>query len=125
MGEALLSGDMSNGKQRKAAEVYPFLETYIEKKQKQIADIVQVVERYERKRITEERAYQALSPIRRMLTGKRPDHHLAVEYIHYVKQPMERVKRLQNEVERAQAIIRDTQPTDLVVLPVDMEDELT
>jgi hypothetical protein len=110
---------------RKAADVYPFLETYVARKEQQIADILQVVERYERKRMAEERAYQTMSPLRRMLNGKKPDHHVAVEYIHYVKKPMEQVARLRKELEAAKAILAESAPQDLVELPEEMENDLT
>jgi hypothetical protein len=110
-------------RQRKAADVYPFLEAYIAKKEQQIVEIEQVVERYERKRLKEERAYQAMSTIRRMFAGKKPDHHLAVEYIFYVKRPMEKAKFLREEVERAKQILSDSNPADMVMLTNDMEDE--
>ncbi|WP_052339645.1 hypothetical protein [Gorillibacterium massiliense] len=86
----------------KPGELLPFLEAYIARKQQQIDEITQVVERYEKKQAAEERAYQTMSPLRRMLSGKKPDHHLAVEYIHYVKKPMEQVRKLRAEIEAVQ-----------------------
>ncbi|MEI7025977.1 hypothetical protein [Paenibacillus sp. y28] len=111
-------------KQRKAAEVFPFLEAYIARKEQQIADIEQVVERYEHKRMKEEQAYQTMSPLRRMFSGKKHDHHLAVEYIHYVKQPMEQVRRLRLEVEAAKSIMSSSQPGDLITLSEDLSGAL-
>ncbi|WP_248931123.1 hypothetical protein [Paenibacillus hamazuiensis] len=110
--------------QRRAADIYPFLEAYIARKEQQIAEIEQVVERYERKRLMEERAYQSMSPLRRMFSGKKPDHHLAVEYIHYVKKPMDQIRQLRIELENARAILNQTNPSDLVNVPEDMENEL-
>ncbi|OXM86707.1 hypothetical protein [Paenibacillus rigui] len=108
---------------RKAAEVYPFLEAYISRKEEQIAEIEQVVERYEKKRLMEERSYQSMSAFRRMFTGKKPDHHLAVEYIHYVKKPMEQIRQLRAEIEHAKAI-RSLSPTDLVDISDELEKEM-
>lgn len=88
---ALIKQSKVQGSTRKAAEVYPFLETYITRKEQQAAEIEQVVERYEKKRMLEEQAYQSMSSLRRMFSGQKPDHHLAVEYIHCVKKPMEQV----------------------------------
>jgi hypothetical protein len=107
-------------KKKKAADVYPFLEAYIARKEQLIAEIEQVVDRYEKKRLMEDRAYQAMSPLRRMFSGKKPDHHLAVEYIHYVKKPMEQVKKLRAEVEQAKAILSGSQPNDEVHVPGDL-----
>jgi hypothetical protein len=110
-------------KKRKAAEVLPFLEAYIARKEQLISEIEQVVARYEKKRLMEERAYQAMSPLRRMFSGKKPDHHLAVEYIHYVKKPMEQVKKLRAEVEQAKLILNRSQPQDEVQVPGDLGSE--
>jgi hypothetical protein len=109
---------------RKAADVYPFLEVYISKREHQISEIMQMVERYEKKRMMEERAYQTMSPLRRMLSGKKPDHHIAVEYIHYVRRPMEQVKQIRIEIETARAILEESQPNDLINLSDDMAKEM-
>lgn len=98
---------------RKPAEVLSLLETLIEKRETEIAEIEQIVERYERRLRKEEQAYRTLSPLRRMLTGKRPDHHLAVEYIHYVKKPMEKVYALREEIDRYRAMIDGALPAEL------------
>lgn len=109
---------------RKAADVYPFIEVYIAKREHQIAEIIQMIERYEKKRMMEERAYQAMSPLRRMLSGKKPDHHIAVEYIHYVRKPMEQVKIMRIEIESARTILEDSQPQDMIKLSDEMAKEM-
>ena len=111
-------------KHRKAAEVIPFLEAYITKKEQEIAEIEQMVQRYEKRRMMEERAYQSMSTFRRLLSGKKPDHHLAVEYIHYVKKPMEKVRALRIEVENARAILNNPNPSDIVAVSNELADEL-
>lgn len=102
---------------RKNGEVLPFLEAYISRRQHQMNEILQVVERYEKKRAVEEKAYQTMSPLRRMISGRKPDHHLAVEYIHYVKKPMEQVKKLRSEIEAAKALMAESKANGEVVLP--------
>jgi hypothetical protein len=109
---------------RKAADVFPFLEVYISKRENQIAEIVQIVERYEKKRMMEDKAYQTMSPLRRMLTGKKPDHHIAVEYIHYVRKPMEQVKQMRLEIEKARMILEESQPQDLIKLTDEIANEM-
>ncbi|NOU92151.1 hypothetical protein GC093_02730 [Paenibacillus sp. LMG 31456] len=109
---------------RKAAEVYPFLENYMARKEEQIAENEQIIERYEKKRHMEERSYQSMSPLRRMFTGKKPDHHLAVEYIHYVKRPMQQIRQLRAELENARLIMNNSNPSDLVTISDDLEKEL-
>ncbi len=109
---------------RKAAEVLPFLEVYVARKEEQIAEIEQVIERYEKKRIMEERSYRAMSSFRRMFAGKKPDHHLAVEYIHYVKKPMEQIRQLRLEIEKAKAVLNGTEQSDDVAISEEMVKEL-
>lgn len=121
---ALLTGSSMRVNKRKAAEVYPFLEAYIARKEEQIAEIEQVIERYEKKRMMEERSYQSMSALRRMFTGKKPDHHVAVEYIHYVKKPMEQIRELRLEIEQARFILSSSQPNDLVAVSEELEKEL-
>ncbi len=69
-------------KSTQKADVYSFLELFIAKRERQIVEIELVVSRYEKKRHTEERASQNFSSLRKFFGGKKPDHHLAVEYIH-------------------------------------------
>src|SRR4051794_30229044 len=113
---AMLTGSAIAVVQRKAAEVYPFLAVYLARKEEKIVEIEQAIERYEKKRRMEERSYQSMSPLRRMFTGKRPDHHLAVEYIHYVKKPMEQIRQLRMDVENARAILTKSAPSDVVTI---------
>ncbi|WP_281885315.1 hypothetical protein [Paenibacillus sp. YYML68] len=110
--------------QRKAADVYPFLEAFITHKEAQITEIEQVVQRYEKKRALEERSYQSMSAFRRMFAGRKPDHHLAVEYIHYVKKPMEQIRQLRLEIEQARTIMNDSKPSDLVVVSDELEKQM-
>ena len=98
---------------RKNAEIYSFLESLIEKREEEIREIEQMVDRYERRVQREEQAYRTMSPIRRMLAGRKPDHHLAVEYIHYVKKPKEKVRLLREEIERYRAMLEGTLPVAL------------
>ncbi|WP_227872290.1 hypothetical protein [Paenibacillus albus] len=114
----------SRMRHRKAAEVIPFLNSYIAKREQEIAEIEQMVERYEKRRLQEERAYLSMSTLRRMLSGKKPDHHLAVEYIHYVKRPMEKVRLLRAEVEQARSILATDNASDIIAVTSEMDDEL-
>ncbi|MFD1956138.1 hypothetical protein ACFSL6_18645 [Paenibacillus thailandensis] len=119
MNEPLASGYNASNR-RIAAEVLPFIDAYISKKEQEIAEIEQMVERYEKRRLAEDRAYQSMSTLRRFLSGKKPDHHLAVEYIHFVKKPMEKVRELRMELENARAIQLGSAPGDMVSLPDDL-----
>ncbi|WP_336604250.1 hypothetical protein [Paenibacillus sp. MMS18-CY102] len=96
----------------KPADVVPFLDAYIAKKEAEITEIEEMVERYEKRRLKEERAYQAMSSFRRLLSGRKPAHHLAVEYIHYVKKPMERARKLRVEADRARHLLDSPKSSD-------------
>ncbi|WP_168123284.1 hypothetical protein [Paenibacillus sp. HB172176] len=96
--------------QKQNAEVHSLLQNLIEKRKQEIFEIEQMVERYERKVRMEEQAYRKMSALRRMLTGKKPDHHIAVEYIHYVKNPMEKVRLLREELEQYQERLNGFEP---------------
>ncbi|WP_274652412.1 hypothetical protein [Paenibacillus humicola] len=124
MTDPITYGSPSRVKHRKAAEVIPFLEAYIAKKEQEIAEIEQMVERYEKRRLLEERAYQSMSALRRLLSGKKPDHHLALEYIHYVKKPMEKVRALRLEVENAREILNHPNPSEIVAVSSELAGEL-
>ncbi|WP_192043592.1 hypothetical protein [Paenibacillus rhizovicinus] len=111
-------------KHRKAAEVIPFLSTYIAKREQEIVEIEQMVERYEKRRMQEERTYQSMSTLRRLLSGKKPAHHLAVEYIHYVKRPMEKVRQLRLEIEQARVILNTSDPSEIIAVSSEMDEEM-
>lgn len=104
-------------KQRKDAEVFPFLETYITKREQLILEIEQVIERYEKRRMREEQAFQTMSNFRRLFSGKKPDHHLAVEYIHYVKKPKEQIRQLRDEIQAARVIVDQTSSGESIQIP--------
>lgn len=123
MRDVLLMGSSRPVTKRKAAEVLPFLEAYVARKEEQIAEIEQVIERYEKKRLMEERSYRAMSSFRRMFAGKKPDHHLAVEYIHYVKKPMEQIRQLRQEIEKAKAVLKETEQSDDVAISEELVEE--
>lgn len=120
----VLLGNTIPATKRKAAEVLPFLEAYIARKEGQIAEIEQVIERYEKKRLMEERSYRAMSSFRRMFAGKKPDHHLAVEYIHYVKKPMEQIRQLRLEMEKARALLSGIEQAEDVAISEELIEEL-
>ncbi|MFC5402792.1 hypothetical protein [Cohnella soli] len=102
---------------KKTAEVHSLLEALIAKRVQEIAEIEQMVERYERRIRLEEQAYRTMSAFRKMLSGKKPDHHLAVEYIHYVKKPLEKARGLRAEVAKYQQMLNGTLPAELSDLP--------
>ncbi len=108
---------------RRVEEVYSFLEAYIAGKARQIEEIEQAVDRYQKKSMREEQAYQTMSPLRRMLIGKKPDHHLALEYIHYVQKPLEKAKLCRSAMVAAIQLLKEAEGSGTLVLPEDLEDE--
>lgn len=109
---------------RKCSEVAPLLETYVAVRERQITDIEQLVERYEKQRLLEEHAYHSMSAIRKLLFGKKPEHHLAIEYLHYVVKPLEQIRQLHSEIETAQKALNQCTSGDTVDLPREMAMEL-
>ncbi|WP_373229037.1 hypothetical protein [Cohnella sp.] len=114
MTEPVISITAQSVPRRKTAEVHSLLQALIVKREQEILEIEQLVERYERRLRLEEQAYRSMSTFRRMLTGKKPDHHLAVEYIHYVKKPMEKARLLRLEVSNYQDMLSGSIPAELV-----------
>lgn len=100
----------------RTADVHSLLEALIARREQAIAEIEQMVERYERRLRMEEQSYRSMSPLRRMIAGKKPDHHLAVEYIHYVKKPMEKVRELRAEVARYEAMLSGSIPAEMPIV---------
>ncbi|MFC3798532.1 hypothetical protein [Cohnella sp. GCM10012308] len=86
------------------AEVHSLVDALIEKRLEEVAEIEQMVQRYERRVQKEEQAYRTMSTFRKFLSGKKPDHHAAVEYIHYVKKPLEKARKLREEIARYEAM---------------------
>jgi hypothetical protein len=101
---------------RKSAEVHSFLEALIAKREQEILEIEQMVERYERRIRLEEQAYRSMSTLRRILSGKKPDHHIALEYIHYVKKPMEKARMLRLEIAKYEQMLNGSLPAELAEL---------
>jgi hypothetical protein len=98
------------------ADVHSFLELFIAKREKQITEIELLVSRYEKKRHTEERAGQSFTGLRKFFSAKKPDHHLAVEYIHYVKKPMEQVRLLRAEIEMAREMMAQSSQAEILAI---------
>ncbi|MBB6669672.1 hypothetical protein [Cohnella nanjingensis] len=113
MNEPIHANPSASASHRRSAEVHSLLEALIAKREEEVAEIEELVERYERRLRMEEQAYRSMSALRRMFNGKKPDHHLAVEYIHYVKKPMEKVRQLRAEIARYEAMRDGSAPADL------------
>ena len=105
-----------HSKASSGADVYSFLELFISKREQQIAEIELVVSRFEKKRHTEERAQQNFGGLRKFFAGKKPDHHMAVEYIHYVKKPMEQVRRLRAEIDAAREMMSTANQKEILAM---------
>jgi acetyl-CoA carboxylase alpha subunit len=66
----------------------------MERREKKIQELRRKIEQYEKRRSQEQTAYQNMSPWRRWIAGRTPDQHRAVEYMVYIKQPMQEIERL-------------------------------
>ncbi|HJV46849.1 MAG TPA: hypothetical protein VJ824_14120 [Bacillota bacterium] len=82
------------------------------------------IEQFEKKRMAEERMYRSLSPLRKLIVGKRPDHHLAVEHMVYVKRPLQEIDELSFQIrliEQLEKLLNEDQP---IQLPPSLANEL-
>ncbi|MEW9667810.1 hypothetical protein [Ammoniphilus sp. 3BR4] len=103
----------------------PLLEEMLHLREKQVRGLVEKVEQYENKRNAEERVYQSMGPFRRLLAAKRPEHHLAVEYMVYVKRPLQEINDIQADMKRIEKWITEVrQETDKLFVPLHLSYEL-
>lgn len=79
------------------------------KKQDEIEYFKDKIARYEQKRRKEEAAYQSLSPLRRLFTGRPPSHHQAVEYMVYVKEPFKKIEKVKREIQDLKRVLERIQ----------------
>ena len=63
-----------------------------------VKKIQQQIETYEKKRAQEQITYHKMSGLRKLLAGKTPPHHRAVEHLVYVKQPMDEIEKINREL---------------------------
>ncbi|BAU27314.1 hypothetical protein DFP93_102443 [Aneurinibacillus soli] len=77
-----------------AKELTDYLHEIKAKRLFYIAELHNRIERYEKRRAQQQAAYHKMSSIRKLFSGKAPDHHLAVEYMVYVRQPMQEIAEL-------------------------------
>jgi hypothetical protein len=98
----------------------------VQERRNRIHGLREKIERYERKREQERNAYQQMSTIRRWLAGRTPEHHLAVEQLVYVKQPMMEIERLAGEMSRLQKVTETVEdnPGTAIYIPAGCSQEL-
>lgn len=90
------------------------------KRELMIKSLQQQIETYEKKRAQQQAAYHRMSAFRKLLAGKTPEHHLAVEYLVYVKQPMEEIEKINREISLIKWMaekLRETTGQDIQMLP--------
>lgn len=90
-----------------------------------IAELHGRIERYEKRRAQQQAAYHKMSSLRKLFSGKAPDHHLAVEYMVYVRQPMQEIAQLtggNNVIEEILVALKDG--ADTVCVPVWLSQEI-
>lgn len=63
-----------------------------------IRNLYQKIDAYEKKKLQEQVAYHKMSAFRKLLAPRTPTHHLAVEYLVYVKEPLEEIDKLNKEI---------------------------
>lgn len=79
----------------------------------------------QKKRNAEDLVYQSMGRLRRFLSAKRPEHHLAVEYMVYVKRPLQEIHDLQADIRRIEELIGQVQnTTDELHVPLNLSIEM-
>lgn len=103
----------------------PLLEDMLQLRENQVRMLVEKVEKYEHKRNAEERVYQSMGPFRRLLAAKRPEHHLAVEYMVYVKRPLQEINEKQADMKKIEKWMEEIrQKKDRLFVPLHLSYEL-
>jgi hypothetical protein len=74
-------------------------------REERIGKLQERIEQYEKRRAQEEAAYRKMPVFRRWISGRTPDHHLAVEYMVYVKRPMQEIEKMMAAIRRIDKII--------------------
>lgn len=106
-------------------QMLPLLEEMLHLRENQVRGLVEKVEQYENKRNAEERVYQSMGPFRRLLAAKRPEHHLAVEYMVYVKRPLQEINDIQADIKKIEKWMEEIrQKTDKLFVPLHLSYEL-
>ncbi|GGE26502.1 hypothetical protein GCM10011391_01010 [Pullulanibacillus camelliae] len=99
-----------------------------EQKEQEIVLLKDKIQKYEQKRQTEDALYQSRSPLRKLFSGRPPNHHQAVEYLVHVKDRLNKIKRIKQEITTLQALIlmiEHGQTQAQIELPVSVIDALT
>jgi hypothetical protein len=86
-----------------------FFSELIKRRKEKSDSLAQRIEQYEKKRMAEERIYSSMSPLRKLITGRRPDHHLAVEYMVYVKRPLQEIDELTFQIKLLEQLVKQTE----------------
>lgn len=83
------------------------------------------IEQYEKRRAQQQAAYHKMSPLRKLFSGKAPNHHLAVEYMVYVKQPMQEIAHLTDGNVVIDRVLLDLEgESDIVYVPAWLSQEI-
>lgn len=67
-------------------------------KEAEIKMIKGKIDKYEKKRRSEDAMYQSLSPIKKLFTSRAPSHHQAVEYMVYVKERFNSIEKIKQSI---------------------------
>ncbi len=67
-------------------------------REKKILSLQDRMKKYELKLAQQQAAYHRMSAFRRLITGRPPDNHLAVEHLVYIKQPLHEIEKLNMEI---------------------------
>jgi hypothetical protein len=97
------------------------LQRKLEQEMKQMQE---KVERYEKQRYREESLNQSLSPFKRLFTVKKPDHHLAVEQMVYLKRPLQEMEKMSRKLQEIARLLQEVKSGTSVLLSFSLYEEL-
>lgn len=90
------------------------------KRESLIKKLQQQIDTYEKKRAQEQAAYHRMSGLQKLLAGKIPEHHRAVEHLVYVKQPKDEIEKINRElsmIEWMEEKIKENDGMENLILP--------
>lgn len=86
-------------------ELFILLERVKAKKEEDVEELKNRIDKYEQKRRAEEALYQSMSPIRRLFTGRPASHHQAVEYMVHVKERFKKIDAIKRSIRELDQVL--------------------
>lgn len=96
----------SNSNRLSPTEIISILHFIKAEKELEIEQLKDKIKKYEEKKRAEMVFYQSLSPVRKLFASRTPSHHQAVEYIVYVKDRLNKINKLNQQLSELENLIQ-------------------